>query len=27
VLKRQNSLYWYREVRDWLAHYAPAGAR
>ena len=27
VLKRQNSLYWYSEVRDWLAHYAPAGAR
>ncbi|MFZ2508103.1 MAG: S9 family peptidase [Steroidobacteraceae bacterium] len=27
VLKRQNSLYWYREVRDWLARYAPAGAR
>ena len=26
VLKRQNSIYWYREVRDWLAHYAPAGA-
>jgi dipeptidyl aminopeptidase/acylaminoacyl peptidase len=27
ILKRQNSLYWYQEVRDWLAHYAPAGAR
>ncbi len=27
VLKRQNSLYWYGEVRDWLMHYAPAGAR
>ena len=27
VLKRQNSQYWYREVRDWLQHYAPAGAR
>jgi dipeptidyl aminopeptidase/acylaminoacyl peptidase len=27
VLKRQNSLYWYREVRDWLEHYAPSGAR
>ncbi|MBM2854056.1 MAG: prolyl oligopeptidase family protein [Steroidobacteraceae bacterium] len=27
VLKRQNSMYWYKEVRDWLEHYAPAGAR
>jgi dipeptidyl aminopeptidase/acylaminoacyl peptidase len=27
VLKRQNSLLWYREVKDWLARYAPAGAR
>jgi dipeptidyl aminopeptidase/acylaminoacyl peptidase len=27
VLKRQNSLYWYREKKDWLAKYAPAGAR
>lgn len=27
VLKRQNSLFWYREVKDWLARYAPAGAR
>ncbi len=27
VLKRQNSIYWYKEVRDWLEHYAPAGAR
>ncbi|MEX1994673.1 MAG: S9 family peptidase [Steroidobacteraceae bacterium] len=27
VLKRQNSLYWYRETKDWLARYAPAGAR
>jgi dipeptidyl aminopeptidase/acylaminoacyl peptidase len=27
VLKRQNSLYWYRETRDWLAKYAPAGGR
>lgn len=27
VLKRQNSLAWYREIRDWLARYAPAGAR
>jgi dipeptidyl aminopeptidase/acylaminoacyl peptidase len=27
ILKRQNSIYWYREVRDWLQHYAPAGAR
>ncbi len=25
ILKRQNSLYWYGEVRDWLEHYAPAG--
>ena len=25
VLKRQNSIYWYKEVRDWLEHYAPAG--
>jgi len=27
VLKRQNSLHWYGEVRDWLARYAPASAR
>ncbi len=27
ILKRQNSLFWYREVKDWLARYAPAGAR
>ncbi|MGQ0430372.1 MAG: prolyl oligopeptidase family serine peptidase [Gammaproteobacteria bacterium] len=27
VLKRQNSLFWYRETKDWLAKYAPAGAR
>jgi dipeptidyl aminopeptidase/acylaminoacyl peptidase len=27
ILKRQNSLAWYREVRDWIARYAPAGAR
>jgi dipeptidyl aminopeptidase/acylaminoacyl peptidase len=27
ILKRQNSLYWYREKKDWLAKYAPAGAR
>ncbi len=25
VLKRQNSLFWYGEVKDWLARYAPAG--
>ena len=27
ILKRQNSLHWYGEVRDWLARYAPASAR
>ncbi len=27
VLKRQNSLFWYSEVKDWLAKYVPAGAR
>lgn len=27
VLKPQNSLYWYQTKRDWLATYAPAGAR
>ena len=27
VLKRQNSLFWYGEVKDWLARYAPAGGR
>jgi len=27
VLKRQNSLFWYGEVRDWLAKYAPPGGR
>lgn len=25
ILKRQNSLFWYSEVKNWLAHYAPAG--
>jgi dipeptidyl aminopeptidase/acylaminoacyl peptidase len=27
VLKRQNSLFWYSEVKNWLAKYVPAGAR
>lgn len=27
ILKRQNSLFWYREVKDWLARFAPAGGR
>jgi dipeptidyl aminopeptidase/acylaminoacyl peptidase len=27
ILKRQNSLFWYREVQDWLARYVPPGAR
>jgi len=27
VLKPQNSLFWYRTVREWLAQYAPPGAR
>jgi dipeptidyl aminopeptidase/acylaminoacyl peptidase len=27
ILKRENSLAWYREVKDWLARFAPAGAR
>jgi dipeptidyl aminopeptidase/acylaminoacyl peptidase len=27
VLKRQNSLFWYSEVKNWLEHYVPAGAR
>jgi dipeptidyl aminopeptidase/acylaminoacyl peptidase len=27
ILKRQNSLFWYSEVRNWLEKYAPAGAR
>jgi len=27
VLKRQNSLFWYGEVKDWLAKYAPPGPR
>ncbi len=27
ILKRQNSLAWYRETREWLARYAPAGPR
>jgi dipeptidyl aminopeptidase/acylaminoacyl peptidase len=27
ILKRQNSLFWYEEVKNWLARYAPAGAR
>jgi len=27
ILKRQNSLFWYDETRNWLERYAPAGAR
>jgi dipeptidyl aminopeptidase/acylaminoacyl peptidase len=27
VLKPQNSLFWYRTVKDWLAKYAEPGAR
>lgn len=27
VLKPQNSLFWYRTVREWLAQYAPPGGR
>jgi dipeptidyl aminopeptidase/acylaminoacyl peptidase len=27
ILKRQNSLFWYRETKDWLARFVPAGAR
>ena len=27
VLKPQNSLFWYRTVRDWLQRWAPAGAQ
>ncbi len=27
ILKRQNSLFWYAETKDWLARYAPAGGR
>ncbi len=27
VLKPQNSLFWYRTVRDWLEKYAPPGGR
>jgi dipeptidyl aminopeptidase/acylaminoacyl peptidase len=27
VLKPQNSLFWYRTVRDWVANYAAPGAR
>ncbi len=27
ILKRQNSLFWYREVKDWLARFVPAGGR
>jgi dipeptidyl aminopeptidase/acylaminoacyl peptidase len=27
ILKRQNSLFWYEEVRNWLGRYAPAGGR
>ena len=26
VLKPQNSLFWYRTVREWLAKYVPPGA-
>jgi dipeptidyl aminopeptidase/acylaminoacyl peptidase len=27
ILKRQNSLFWYQETKDWLARYAPPGGR
>jgi len=27
ILKRQNSLNWYEETKNWLARYAPAGGR
>ncbi len=27
ILKRQNSLFWYAETKDWLARFAQAGAR
>jgi dipeptidyl aminopeptidase/acylaminoacyl peptidase len=27
VLKPQNSLFWYRTVREWLAQYVPSGGR
>jgi dipeptidyl aminopeptidase/acylaminoacyl peptidase len=27
ILKRQNSLFWYGEVKNWLARFAPAGGR
>ncbi len=27
VLKPQNSLFWYQTVRDWVAQYAPPGAK
>jgi len=27
ILKRQNSLFWYDETRNWLARYLPAGGR
>ncbi len=27
ILKRQNSLFWYGETKDWLARFAPAGGR
>jgi dipeptidyl aminopeptidase/acylaminoacyl peptidase len=27
VLKPQNSLFWYRTVKEWLAQYVEPGAR
>jgi len=27
ILKPQNSIFWYQTVKDWLAKYAPPGAR
>jgi dipeptidyl aminopeptidase/acylaminoacyl peptidase len=27
ILKRQNSLFWYDETKNWLARYVPAGPR
>jgi dipeptidyl aminopeptidase/acylaminoacyl peptidase len=27
ILKPQNSLFWYKSVREWVEKYAPPGAR
>ncbi|WP_368664740.1 prolyl oligopeptidase family serine peptidase [Zoogloea sp. LCSB751] len=27
IMKPNNSIYWYNQVKDWMAHYAKPGAQ